>query len=79
MNATTNTETTLQIGEYTVTVYAKYHHQIGRNDTGDFLNWLSILLADREDEDWEKESKEYAHAIYEHLSNNGFYDKFRKE
>lgn len=77
MNTTTNTETTLQIGEYTVTIYAKFPYSIGRNDTGDFLNWLSILLA--EGRDWEKESKEYADAIYEHLSNNGFYDKFRKE
>ena len=77
MNTTTNTETTLQIGDYTVTIYAKYPPQIGRNDTGDFLNWLSILLA--EGEDWREESKKYGNAIYEHLNSNGFYDKFRKE
>lgn len=65
----------LKIGHYTVTVRAEYLPELKRNETADFLNWLSFLLGPTELEMREKDAKAWSGDIYNHLKKIGIYDQ----
>lgn len=69
----TNPAVTLQIGRYTVAVRAEYDLCLNRNDTADFLNWLSVLLLPGHP-DWNEERKEWSRQIYARLKDMGIYE-----
>ena len=72
-----NPGTVFKVDEYTVTIRAESKYKLGRNDTVDFLNHLSILLEKNRGQ-WEDEADAWAEIIYQHLKSLGIYDEIRK-
>ena len=70
----------LRIAGYDVEIKAKadFENRFNKGDTEAFLNHLSLLLGNHEDDSYlGSEAKKASNEIYDTLDELGVYDKFR--